>query len=123
MTPEILEQDWLSFRFWALRCVLPAILFLLLILGFLRLFAGQGTALDHSTVIVSFFTVYFILIRGGHILMMRSLHKDLMKTYQEAYSHKLGYISCAEFKRRNIGFTLARIKRELMMEKQTPDLG
>jgi len=33
MTPEVLERDWLSLRFWAQSCVLPSAVVLLVILG------------------------------------------------------------------------------------------
>ncbi len=50
--------------------------------------------------------------------MIRSLHAELLKKYPEGYAEKLGYIPRGQIKRRNLGFTLARIKRELMLEEQ-----
>lgn len=116
MTPEALEQDWLSFRYWALKCVLPSMIVLLAILGLFNVVNQSAKDLDHTAVIVGFFTFYFVIVKGGHLLMVRSLHKELKKKYLEGYTHKLGYISRNEIKRSNIGFTLARIKRELMIE-------
>lgn len=117
MTPEVLERDWLSLRFWAQRCVLPSAVVLLVILGLFHMTTDSAKDLNHNAVIVGFFTFYFILVRGGHLFMVRSLHKELLRKYNEGYRHKLGYIPQGQIKRRNIGFTLARIKRELMMEE------
>ena len=117
MTPEMLEQDWLSLRYWALKCVLPSMLVLLAILAVFNFFNQDAKDLDHNAVIVGFFTFYFVIVKGGHLLMVRSLHKELKRKYLEGYTHKLGYISRAQIKRRNIGFTLARIKRDLITEE------
>lgn len=114
MTPELLERDWLSLRYWLQRCVLPSALFLLAALGLLRLIDADVSSLNHNAVIVGFFVLYFILIRGGHIIMIRSLHFELKRKYEEAYREKLAYVPIGQIKRRNIGFTLARIKRELI---------
>jgi hypothetical protein len=118
MTPELLARDWLSFRFWAVKCVLPTAAALLVILGLFTLVTDSPKDLDHNAVIVGFFALYFVLVRGGHIVMVRSLHKELLRKYRDGYIHKLGYIPQGQIKRRNIGFTLARIKRELMIEAQ-----
>jgi len=114
MTPELLERDWLSLRYWLLRCVLPSTLILILVLGLFRVVMDTPSTLNHNAVIVGFFALYFILIRGGHILMIRSLHFDLKRKYEAAYREKLAYLPIGQMKRRNIGFTLARIKRELI---------
>ncbi len=50
--------------------------------------------------------------------MIRSLHFELLKKYPEGYAEKLGYIPRGQIRRRNVGFTLARIKRELMLEEK-----
>jgi len=114
MTPELLERDWLSLRYWLTRCVLPCAVFLFGILCLFRLIDSDTSNLNHNAVIVGFFALYFILIRGGHIIMMRSLHFELKRKYEEGYREKLAYVPIGQIKRRNIGFTLARIKRELM---------
>ena len=49
--------------------------------------------------------------------MIRSLHFELKRKYEEIYREQLGYIPLDQIKRRNIGFTLARIKRECFMQK------
>jgi len=126
MTPELLERDWLSLRYWALWCALPSALILIGLLIAFKLILGAGKDLNHYSVIVGFFTLYFVLIRGGHLFMVRGLHKELLRKYQDGYRHKLGYITRAQIKRHNIGFTLARIKRELMteaLEKKSKPLG
>ena len=117
MSPETLQRDWLSLRYWLLRCVLPSAVILLIILALLKLTARTPRALDHMAVIAGFFTLYFILVRGGHIVMMRSLHKDLLKKHETRYGEILAQLNPVTMKRRNIGFTLARIKRQLIDEK------
>lgn len=114
MTPELLERDWLSLRYWLQRCVLPTAMFLLGALIILRMIDADMSNLNHNAVIVGFFALYFILVRGGHIIMIRSLHFELKKKYEKAYREKLAYVPIGQIKRRNIGFTLARIKRELI---------
>jgi len=118
MTPELLERDWLSLRYWLLRCVLPSTLILILVLGLFRVVMDTPSTLNHNAVIVGFFALYFILIRGGHILMIRSLHFDLKRKYEAAYREKLAYLPIGQMKSRNIGFTLARIKREILIAKE-----
>jgi len=120
MTPELLERDWLSLRYWLQRCVLPCAVFLLVILGLFRLIDADITNLNHNAVIVGFFALYFVLIRGGHIIMIRSLHFELKRKYEDSYREKLAYVPIGQIKRRNIGFTLARIKRELIDMKIPP---
>ena len=117
MTPELLERDWLSLRYWLQRCVLPCAVFLVVILSIFRLIDSDSMNLNHNAVIVGFFALYFVLIRGGHIIMIRSLHFELKRKYEEAYREKLAYVPIGQIKRRNIGFTLARIKRELLNSK------
>ena len=114
MTPELLERDWLSLRYWLLRCVLPSSAVLLAVLALLRLVTDRAYYLNHNAIIVGFFAFYFVLIRGGHIIMIRSLHFELKRKFGEAYRGRLAYIPQGQIKRRNIGFTLARIKRELL---------
>lgn len=118
MTPELLERDWLSLRYWLQRCVLPASLSLLAVLCLFRLITDKPSELNHNAVIVGFFTLFFILVRGGHILMIRSLHFELKGKFETAYREKLAYIPQGQIKRRNIGFTLARIKRDILDEKR-----
>lgn len=118
MTPELLQRDWLSLRFWATRCVLPCAVVLIGVLLLFRGMTDNVSDLNQNALIVGFFSLYFIFVRGGHLLMIRSLHKELLRKYPEGYAEKLGYIPQGQIKRRNVGFTLARIKRELMMEEQ-----
>ena len=120
MTPELLERDWLSLRYWLLRCVLPSAIVLLIALALLRLTASSDKYLNHSAVIVGFFAVYFVLVRGGHLIMIRSMHFDMKRKYEEAYRERLAYVPIGQMKRRNLGFTLARIKRELIDMKIPP---
>ena len=120
MTPELLERDWLSLRYWLTRCVLPSMMFLLGALILLRMIDADMSNLNHNAVIVGFFVFYFVLVRGGHIIMVRSLHFELKRKYEDHYREKLAYVPIGQIKRRNIGFTLARIKRELIDMKVPP---
>lgn len=124
MTPELLERDWLSLRYWLQWCVLPSAIALIVILGLIRLIGSETSYLNHSSVIVGFFAVYFVLVRAGHLVMIRSLHFDLKRKYEELYRERLAYVPIGQIKRRNIGFTLARIKREIIdinQAKPSPD--
>lgn len=120
MTPELLERDWLSLRYWLQWCVLPSALALIIVLGLIRLIGSEASYLNHSSVIVGFFAVYFVLVRGGHLIMIRSMHFDLKRRYEEAYRERLAYLPIGQMKQRNIGFTLARIKRELIEMQAGP---
>lgn len=107
----------LSLRSWLVGCVLPSAIVLLLTLGAFRLVTPDRTILDNNSVIVGFFILYFVLIRGGHLIMIRSLHEDLKIKYADAYEARLRTLP-KNFRRRNLGFTLARIKRDLMTERK-----
>jgi hypothetical protein len=117
MTPEALQYRFLSLHHWGLRIVLPTMLVLLL---FLYLFASLSDVprfRDHNATIVGFFAFYFVLVRGGHIVMIRSLHRELMKKHEEAYRFELSAIDPVVFRRKTIGGTLAQIKRRIAAEK------
>ena len=120
MTISELEQDWLSLRCWLLRCVLPASVVLLLTLGGFRLITDEAQILNHNALIVGFFILYFILVRGGHILMIRSMHRELLAKYEDVYTARLAQLprrgNGLFVRRSNIGFTLAKIKRDLITE-------
>ena len=98
------------------RTVFPAAGALLLVLGLLAAIGPDERTLDHTAALVGFSALYFILFRGGHILMIRSLHSEMMKKHQEAYREKLAAFPIGELKRRNLGFTLARVKRDILVE-------
>ena len=117
MTPEYIQSHWLSLRYWLQRTVLPSAVVLLVILGLFRLITDVEKDLNHNALLVGFFTLYFILVRGGHTLMIRSLHAELMRKYEEGYREKLGDYSREAFRRRNLGFTLAQIKRDLISDE------
>ncbi len=116
MTPERIERDWLSLRYWLTRCVLPAAAVLLIVLGVMRLLIDDQSDLNHNALIVGFFALYFILVRGGHIIMMRSLHFELLRKYEDKYRKQLAGLPPESFWRRNLGFTLAQIKRNCLDE-------
>jgi|GEM_PF-4070282 len=100
MTPETLLREWLSLRYWLLKCVLPVAIALTGLLLALRFVFKDPQSLDHNSLIVAFFAVYFIVVRGGHIVMIRSMHFDLLRTYGDDYRNALGYLPMGQMKRR-----------------------
>lgn len=118
MSPEAVSHRWLSLHSWCARTVLPAAVSLIAVLALLRAFKPSETTLDHTAVMVGFAALYFILFRGGHVLMIRSLHVEMMKKHEDAYRDKLGRMTKKQLRRSNIGFTLARVKRDILVEAQ-----
>lgn len=116
MTPTELERGYLSLRCWLQRIVLPSAAVLAAVLVVFGRITKNSTTLDHNAVIVGFFMVYFVLVRGGHMMMIRSMHNDMLSRYEEPYKAKLALIPINSLRRKNIGFTLARIKRHLIEE-------
>lgn len=112
MTYQDIEQNWLSLRYWLIRVVLPSALFCLLCMAYLKFRTDSDQFRDHAAVIIGFFTAYFILVRGGHLVMIRSMHFDLKKRYGDKYAKRLAQLP-KNGRNQNIGFALARIKREL----------
>ncbi len=68
---------------------------------------------DQVAIIFGFFTLYYVLVRAGHMWMIRSMHFDLLKTYKTAYEKELARLTPQDAQR-NLGFSLARIKRRLI---------
>ncbi len=94
---------------------------MLVLLLFLYLFASLSDVprfRDHNATIVGFFAFYFVLVRGGHIVMIRSLHRDLLKRHEEAYRFELAAVDPVVFRRKTIGGTLAQIKRRILEAKE-----
>lgn len=118
MSPEAVSLRWLSLRCWLIRTVFPAALSLIAMLALLRAIRPSDTTLDHTAVMVGFAALYFILFRGGHMLMIRSLHVEMMKKHEQAYREKLFRMTEQELRRSNLGFTLARVKRDILVEAQ-----
>lgn len=116
MTPKELERSYLSLRCWLQRIVLPSAAVLTAALFVFRRVTSDASVLDHNAVIVGFFILYFVLVRGGHLVMIRSLHNEMMRKYKDAYKDRLRTISKSSLRRHNLGFTLARIKRDLITE-------
>lgn len=113
MTSQDLETHWLSLRYWLTRCVLPSAVTLCALLLLLPLAVKHPQYRDQTAAILGFFTLYFVLFRAGHVFMIRSMHFDLKTTYGEAYELRLRELP-ANLHRKNLGFTLAKIKRELI---------
>ena len=113
MTPESLVRHHLSLRYWLLKIVFPTMLVLLMCLYLFSLISEVERFRDHNATIVGFFAFYFVLIRGGHIIMIRSLHGELMSKHEKAYRLELSKLNMSGLKRKKIGFTLAQIKRRI----------
>lgn len=120
MTPEMLISNYLSLRVWLRRIVLPTMLCLLVFLYLVFALSDGPRFRDHSATIVGFFAFYFVLIRGGHMIMIRSLHKDLMKKHEAEYRVELAAVAPILFRRKSIGFTLAQIKRRILENANRP---
>lgn len=122
MSPEAVAHRWLSLRCWLVRTVLPAAASLLAVLALLRAVAPSETTLDHMSVMVGFAALYFILFRGGHMLMIRSLHVEMMKKHPDAYHDKLSRMTAKDIRRSNLGFTLARVKRDILVDARDAEI-
>ena len=120
MTPESLVRHHLSMRHLFVRIVLPTMVVLLLGLYLFSLISNAERFRDHNATIIGFFAFYYVLIRGGHIIMIRSLHKELMSKYEPAYRLELSKMSLALIKRKKIGFALAQIKRRILDSAEAP---
>ena len=121
MTPEFLISNFLSLRVWLQRIVLPTMLALLVFLYLFSVISDAPRFRDHNATIIGFFAFYFVLVRGGHIIMIRSLHQDLMKKHEAAYRYELAAVDTILFRRRSIGFTLAQIKRRILEDARRPN--
>lgn len=119
MTSHELETRHLSLRYWLTRCFLPAAIILLVLLALLPRFITKELYLDQTSAVFGFFMLYFILIRAGHLIMIRSMHFDLKQTYGEAYDAYLSTLP-TNMHRHNLGFSLARIKRRLIDAQLDP---
>ena len=54
------------------------------------------------------------------MIMIRSLHQELMKKYEIEYRYELAAVAPVLFRRRTIGFTLAQIKRRILEDVNRP---
>jgi len=121
MTPEFLIMNYLSLRVWLQRIVLPTMLLLLVCLFLFFAISETPRFRDHIATIVGFFAFYFVLVRGGHMIMIRSLHKELLKKHETAYRYELSAVDPILFRMRSIGFTLAQIKRRIFEDAARPN--
>lgn len=113
MTPNELETRWLSLRYWLVKCVLPSAITLGTLIVLLPVVLPDPMYRTETMAIFAFFTLYFVLFRAGHMVMIRSMHFDLLKTYGPKYEERLKALP-KDLRRQNLGFTLARIKRDLV---------
>ena len=121
MTPEFLIANFLCLRVWLQRIVLPTMLALLVFLYLFSVISEAHRFRDHTATIVGFFAFFFVLVRGGHMIMIRSLHKDLMQKHEAAYRYELAAVDPILFRMRSIGFTLAQIKRRILEDASRPN--
>ena len=97
---------------------------MVVLIGFLVAFSMISDAprfRDHNATIVGFFAFYFVLVRGGHMLMIRSMHQDMMRKYEPAYRYELAAVDPILFRKRTLGFTLAQIKRRILEDARRPN--
>ena len=120
MTPETLISNHLCLRIWLQRIVMPTMVALLALLYVFSVVSEVPRFRDHNATIFGFFAFYFVLVRGGHMIMIRSLHKDLMKNHEVAYRYELAAVDSVLFRRKSIGFTLAQIKRRILEDACRP---
>ena len=120
MTPETLIANHLCLRVWLQRIVLPTMLLLLMVLIVLMMISDAPRFRDHNATVIGFFAFYYVLIRGGHMIMIRSLNKDLMVKHEVAYRYELAAVDPVLFRRKSIGFTLAQIKRRILEDARRP---
>ena len=120
MTPETLIANHLCLRVWLQRIVFPTMLVLLSVLIVLMIMSDAPRFRDHNATIIGFFAFYYVLIRGGHLVMIRSLNKDLMNKYEAAYRYELAAVDPVLSRRKSIGFTLAQIKRRILEDARRP---
>lgn len=116
MSPEAVSHRWLSLRCWLVCTVFPAAASLIAVLAVLHAIGPSETTLDHTAVMVGFAALYFCVFRGGHMLMIRSLNVEMMKKHPDAYREKLARMTAKQLRRSNLGFTLARVKRDILVE-------
>lgn len=119
MTIHDVEREVLSLRTWLRRAVLPTSLVLVGALVGLAMASSSREALDHASVLAGFFALYLVLVRGGHVLMVRSLHSELKRLYPEEYARRLAPVR--SLRGRNAGFVLARIKRSMIDDGVIPN--
>lgn len=121
MTAETLARNHLSLRYWGQKIILPSMLVLLVLLLIFSTLSETERFRDHSATIIGFFVFYFVIIRGGHILMIRSLHMELLTKHEDAYRYELAAMDPIVFKRKSLGFTLAQIKRRILEDARRPN--
>ncbi len=121
MTPETLVRNHLCLRIWLQRIALPTMMVLIALLYAFSAISDAPRFRDHNATIVGFFAFYFVLVRGGHMLMIRSMHKDMMRKYEAPYRYELAAVDPVLFRKRTLGFTLAQIKRRILEDANRPN--
>ena len=110
------EQKWLSWRAFLRHIIAPW----LIISGLAYVIAsfGQGGQSEmHRVVLVLFFSMYFLVIRSGLLVMTANLHETLKEDYKDVYAGRLASYDDFGLLGLKLGATLARIKRDLAARK------
>ena len=113
MTIQTLENRYLNIRHWIRYVVLPTFIILCLLLLIARRLTDSAVELNNISVILAFVATYWVLFKAGHIYLIRSLHLQLKKDFETSYPEALSELP-RKMKLREIGFSLAAIKAELI---------
>ena len=118
MTSSELETKWLSLQYWLRSAVLPSGIVLILALLILKFLVSDRQHLDQAAALIGFFSFYYVLVRGGHLIMIRAMHHDLKSKYGDKYESRLKELP-PDLRQINLGFRLARIKRDLTQNRNS----
>ena len=111
------EKQWFSLHAFARYIVLPWIF--VSALAYMVASYGEGSASETRRVsLVLFFSVYFVFVRCGLLVMTMNLHDSLKKDFGEHYAKHLGGRQNFGALGLKLGSTLARIKCQLISERQ-----
>ncbi|HHL42650.1 MAG TPA: hypothetical protein ENJ42_03445 [Hellea balneolensis] len=111
------EREWFSLRAFLRHIIIPWLI--VSALAYMVASTGQDAhASFRRVILVLFFSLYFLVIRSGLLVMTRNLHDTLKKDYGEAYARELSAHQDFGLLGLKLGATLARIKRRLIDEQQ-----
>jgi hypothetical protein len=114
---ERFERKWFGLRAFMGHIILPW----LIVSALAYMVASTGSdeyASFRRVILVLFFSLYFLVIRSGLLVMTHNLHDTLKKDFGAAYEQQLSAHPDFGFLGLKLGATLARIKRRLIDEAQ-----